>query len=318
MFSKLHQRLGTAGLVIAVVALVAALAGTAFAAAGLTGKQKKEVKKIAKQFAGKNGKNGATGPAGPVGPAGPQGPAGAKGDNGSAGQAGAAGATGPTGATGVTGQGTTGATGATGATGTTGSPWTAGGTLPSESTETGAWSGVAPEGEQSRIAISFPIPLAAPLPLSNVRIVPQGTGKTAHADTESGSELIKNADFAIAVGSYIEGPGIPAETTVVEELSSTEYKLSAPATATATGVLLTIVAPPECDNGTGVAASAENPEADSGYLCVFVARGPSPQTTLKPGAFSIALGASTSGALITLEGGATEPASAHGTFAVTG
>ena len=44
MFSKLHERLGTAGFVVAIVALVAALAGTAFAAAGLNGKQKKEVK----------------------------------------------------------------------------------------------------------------------------------------------------------------------------------------------------------------------------------------------------------------------------------
>jgi hypothetical protein len=73
MFSKLHERLGTAGFVVAVVALVAALAGTAFAAAGLNSTQQKEVKKIAKQFAGKSGAPGAPGPQGPAGPAGANG-----------------------------------------------------------------------------------------------------------------------------------------------------------------------------------------------------------------------------------------------------
>jgi Collagen triple helix repeat (20 copies) len=95
MFSKLHERLGTAGLVIAVVALVAALAGTAFAAVGLSGQQKKEVKKIAKQFAGKPG---ATGPQGPVGTVGPQGATGKDGANGKDGQNGAPGAPGAPGA----------------------------------------------------------------------------------------------------------------------------------------------------------------------------------------------------------------------------
>ncbi len=85
MFSKLHDRLGTAGLVIAVIALVAALAGTAFAAAGLNGKQKKEVKKIAKQFAGKRGPAGPIGPTGAVGAKGDTGAKGEKGDTGSAG-----------------------------------------------------------------------------------------------------------------------------------------------------------------------------------------------------------------------------------------
>lgn len=88
MFSKLHERLGTAGLVVAVVALVVALAGTAFAAAGLNSKQKREVKKIAKQFAGKQGPIGPAGPAGPTGPQGPKGDAGPKGETGTPGQPG--------------------------------------------------------------------------------------------------------------------------------------------------------------------------------------------------------------------------------------
>lgn len=82
MFSRIHDKLGTAGLVVAIVALVAALTGTALAAAGLSIKQKKEVTKIAKKYAGKRG---ATGPAGAQGPAGTSG---AKGATGAAGVAG--------------------------------------------------------------------------------------------------------------------------------------------------------------------------------------------------------------------------------------
>lgn len=91
MFSKLHQRLGTAGLVVAVVALAAALAGTALAAAGLNSTQKKEVKKIAKKYAGKPGAPGAQGPPGPQGSAGSNGKNGTDGKNGADGQPGAKG-----------------------------------------------------------------------------------------------------------------------------------------------------------------------------------------------------------------------------------
>jgi len=95
MFSRIHNKLGTAGLVIAIVALVAALAGTAFAALpGLNAKQKKEVKKIAKKLV-KAGPQGATGP---TGPAGDQGAAGAAGSNGTNGVNGLQGATGEAGA----------------------------------------------------------------------------------------------------------------------------------------------------------------------------------------------------------------------------
>ena len=86
MVSRIHNKLGTAGFVVAIVALVAALSGAAIAANnGLTGKQKKEVTKIAKKYAGKNGKNGAPGPAGAPGakgPAGATGPAGTPGQDG--------------------------------------------------------------------------------------------------------------------------------------------------------------------------------------------------------------------------------------------
>jgi hypothetical protein len=156
MFNRIHQKLGTAGFIISIVALVAALGGGAYAASGgLTAKQKKEVTKIAKQYAGKPGAQGPQGPVGPQGTAGADGSAGAKG------------ATGPAGS-----QGTAGSTGATGPEGPEGSPWTAGGTLPAEATETGIWGTgpTSPAGAKS-FQISFPIPLAVP-PTSVVKVPP--------------------------------------------------------------------------------------------------------------------------------------------------
>ncbi len=85
MIARLHDRIGTAGLVVAVVALVAALSGAAYAASGgLTPKEKKEVKRIAKSFQG-------------VGPAGPQGAPGANGKDGANGTNGVDGAAGTNG-----------------------------------------------------------------------------------------------------------------------------------------------------------------------------------------------------------------------------
>jgi hypothetical protein len=155
MYSKLHNRLGTAGLVVAIVALVAALAGTAFAAAGLNSKQKKEVKSIAKSFQG-------TGPQGPVGPAG------AKGDKGDAGSAGG------NGKSIVTASEPEGANCAEGGTslevegsgvkkfacnGEEGSPWAAGGTLPVGATETGTWGGSSHVSGTLLMPITFTLPL---------------------------------------------------------------------------------------------------------------------------------------------------------------
>ena len=87
MLRRLHDRLGTAGLIIAMVALVVALGGSALAASSaLTGKQKKEVKKIAKEFAGKDGAQGPAGQTGPQGAKGDAGAAGANGENGENGE----------------------------------------------------------------------------------------------------------------------------------------------------------------------------------------------------------------------------------------
>lgn len=88
MLSQIKDRLGMAGLLVAVVALIAALAGTAFAAVGLTSQEKREVKKIAKRFAGKQGLPGPAGPAGARGERGPEGPRGEEGEVGPIGPAG--------------------------------------------------------------------------------------------------------------------------------------------------------------------------------------------------------------------------------------
>lgn len=180
MFSKLHQRFGTAGLVVAVVALVIALAGTAFAAAKLNPTQKKEVKKIAKEEAKKYA-NSNPGPKGDTGATGPQGPKGDKGDTGEQGKQGEKGANGTNGTNGknvvvnteakggncteggvnveVEGSGTkkyvcNGLTGFTE-------------TLPTGKTETGAWAagGSKVSGGGHAIGLSFNIPTAtAPIP----------------------------------------------------------------------------------------------------------------------------------------------------------
>jgi Collagen triple helix repeat (20 copies) len=135
MFSRIHEKLGTAGFVLAVVALIAALAGTAFAAAGLNGKQKKQVTAIAKKYAGKPGPAGAPGPKGDTGAPGPKGDTGAPGPKGDPGEPGEPGPEGKTGFTEV---------------------------LPSEKTETGAWAiGVTPDGKRKDVAVSFNIPLTA-------------------------------------------------------------------------------------------------------------------------------------------------------------
>jgi hypothetical protein len=97
MLSRLHSKLGTAGLVVAIVALVAALTGAAFAAGGLTKQQEKQVTKIAKKYAGKRGAQGAAGPQGATGPQGPKGDQGDQGPKGDEGERGERGLTGPPG-----------------------------------------------------------------------------------------------------------------------------------------------------------------------------------------------------------------------------
>jgi len=131
MLKRLHNRLGTAGLVIAVVALVAAVAGTAFAAGGLTKQQEKQVKKIAKKYAGKQGPKGDPGPPGAQGSKGDQG---SRGDQGPRGDQGSKGDEGPEGPPGPTET-----------------------ELPPGKTQTGVWSVRSIGLPFYRLAISFPL-----------------------------------------------------------------------------------------------------------------------------------------------------------------
>jgi hypothetical protein len=170
VISRIHGKLGTAGFIISIVALVAALGGGAYAASGgLSGKQKKEVEKIAKKVS-------RPGPAGAKGDTGPAGAPGAKGEPGAPGAAG----TGTPGSNGksVTVTSSGGEPGepceglggaevkqegaASGSEVCNGSPWTAGGTLPSNATETGVWGTPFGGGEGIHyFPASFPIRLAA-------------------------------------------------------------------------------------------------------------------------------------------------------------
>ncbi len=95
MLSRIHQKLGTAGFIIAIVALIAAVSGAAIAA-GLSGPTKQEIKKQAKKY---SKQFAVPGPAGATGPQGPAGPQGAKGDTGPGGPEGKEGPEGPPGPT---------------------------------------------------------------------------------------------------------------------------------------------------------------------------------------------------------------------------
>lgn len=143
MFSLLRNRFGIPG-VISVIALVFAMTGGAFAAKYVITSPKQIKPSVLKALQGKQG---------PAGTAGSQGPAGAKGDPGQVGP-----------------QGKEGPEGKEGKAGKNGSPWTAGGTLPSEETETGVWAANGTTADAAGVwsPISFTIPLSAPLGASEV------------------------------------------------------------------------------------------------------------------------------------------------------
>ncbi len=194
MLNRIRDQLGTAGLIVAVVALIAALGGGALAATSDGGKA----------TASKAGKRGPKGPKGATGPAGPQGAPGAPGTNGTNGKDGAAGKDGTNGKTvavteiepeepgcdelggaEVKQQGA-----AEGVEVCNGAPWTAGGTLPPGSTETGVWA-IAGEGN-SYATFSFAIPLSGPLDDTHVHYVTSPGGSctgTAENPTAASGHL---------------------------------------------------------------------------------------------------------------------------------
>jgi Collagen triple helix repeat (20 copies) len=186
MLSHLRNRFGIPG-VISVIALVFAMLGGAYAASNNGGGKATASAKAKKGPRGPRGKTGPAGPAGPAGPTGPAGANGAKGDAGAKGDTGSAGSAGAPGAPGknvtvtaakptecnelggalvkVEGAGSgievcNGEEGEQGEKGDTGEPWTAGGTLPPNATETGVWRFDAAGAGAVRVPISFTVPLS--------------------------------------------------------------------------------------------------------------------------------------------------------------
>lgn len=267
MFSSARRRLGAPG-VIAIIALVFAMVGGAWATNG--GVIVTKLNQIAPKV-----KNQLKGQAGPVGPAGPIGPAGAQGAKGETGKEGPEGKSGKDGKDGNQGKSVVIAAEAKGANckeggqsfevegssaksyACNGSPWTAGGTLPKDATETGAWFARMQGTEAPFIGvgvIDFPIPLAAELSGANAIVVKEGA-----------------------------------------------------------------VPPSQCDNGVSPAAGPTHPEADSGFLCVFVAAEEETPGYSVVKIASSGVGVSTAGALVIADSeNEILFAQPHGTFAVTG
>ena len=180
MFQRIRKHL-TPSTFIALLALIFAATGGAFAATGGGGSGSKATAGVGgKPIATTAKSKGKSGPRGPKGPAGPKGATGVTGATGPAGSAGAAGAKGENGAAGAEGKegppgkegkpGAEGEEGTPGAKGVEGSPWTAGGTLPPEKTETGAWS-IQTIDPHTITAVSFPIRLPSALGEKEVHFI---------------------------------------------------------------------------------------------------------------------------------------------------
>lgn len=250
MIGRVRRHVTPAG-VIAVFALVFAMTGGAYAAKRYlitsTSQISPKVLKSLKGAAGKNGSNGvagangATGPAGPTGPGGGTGAAGAQGSQGSA--------------------GTAGLKGEKGEKGDTGSPWPAGGTLPSNSTETGVWSARF-EGVTEGTTIS-PISFAIPLK--------EGLGEAAkHYVTKEEQE--KGTGPAACPGLAEEPAAAPGNLCLYQ--GGTE----APSGTTTLGV--TVIAPP---------SSLGNPEGvgTSGAVAYVHYEGTSPEIAEIDGSWAV-------------------------------
>ena len=198
---RFKEPFGKAGLTVAILALVLAMVGGAYAAGGLNPVQKKQVTKIAKKYAGKPGKPGAPGATGPAGANGTNGKDGAEGPPGTNGKNGTNGKSVNVGTPSNTECAEGGATVEQEGTPASkkaicnGSPWTAGGTLPSEATETGAWGYTFITGEAEAtqlVPISFSIPLSQELSGSQVHYV--GAGETAPSGCTGGTVAEPKAD----------------------------------------------------------------------------------------------------------------------------
>jgi hypothetical protein len=274
MFSPLRNRFGIPG-VISVIALVFAMFGGAYAASNDSGGKATASAKAKKGPRGPRGATGPAGPAGPVGPAGPAGPAGAKGDTGAAGANGTNGKDGAPGTPGTPGapgtsvtatesagaieghcNGTTsgglggskfvaGASKTYACNGKDGAPWTAGGTLPVGSTETGGWAIAGATYFDavaffSATAISLPVPLAADLPEEQVEVNGIGfSGSVGENCPGSAAEPKAASGFLCVYTTKLVNTPVPVP--AVEKLSSTGIASGSKGASTA-GALLVLPA----------------------------------------------------------------------------
>jgi hypothetical protein len=236
MFSTLRNRFGIPG-VISVIALVFAMFGGAYAASNSSGGGKATASAKAKK--GPRGPKGATGPAGP---AGPQGPAGANGKDGA--------------------NGTNGSNGAAGADGANGTGVTA---TESGTTIEGHCIGVGGSKFVSASGNTYACNGKAGTAGAPGAPGPQGNPWTAGGTLPEGA-----TETGAWVVSSETGTGPVAETYAMGSIS---FTIPLAARLDASHVLFAAensAVPAECENPTHTgSASAENPEASPGYLCVY-------------------------------------------------
>ncbi len=292
MLSPRNNRFGIPG-VISVIALVFAMFGGAYAATNDGDGAKATASAKGKPGPrGKPGKPGPAGPQGPAGPAGSQGPAGAKGDKGDAGNAGAAGVAGKN-AEAIPFAGSKGPIG--GVTCTEG-------------------------GLEVKSASATTLVCNGKKGTNGTNGLSGFTSTLPSEQTETGAYLVsaeegKGTKFAGVVSTAVSFP-IP-----LPEVIEADHTVFVTQTAP--------TVPAECeDAGHPDPASAENPEATPGYLCLFESavstQGEPPERTLTapPGEFAGKLqgggGASVSGFILGLELTAATPfAFSQGAWAVT-
>jgi hypothetical protein len=203
MFSVLRRRLTYTNVGVT-LALFFSMSGGALAAGHYLITSTKQIKpSVLSSLKGKAGTAGANGAAGSTGPAGGQGVKG---------ETGATGLQGPEGKEGKEGK-----SGKEGKAGKEGSPWTDGGTLPPEKTETGTWGfGATPieaDGELTfEVPISFGIPLQEAIGASNAHYVTR--------DEQAGS-----SPPAACQGSFEKPSAAPGSLCVYENVTSNPGKV---------------------------------------------------------------------------------------------
>lgn len=233
MYRRYKERFGTAGVVLGVIAIVLAIGGSAIAASGLTGKQKKEVKAIAKSFQG-------TGPAGPAGTAGTNG---TNGTNGVAGKDGVNGSAGSNGKNVAVSSSAPGCAEGGVTVQVAGEPSTAKEVCNGEA---GAPGNTGPTGD--------PWTAGGTLPVGSTEAGTWSVLSTvASAPKFFGFLSIANASisFGIPLGAAPAG----------HLIGSGGNEIGGPNNGNPQ---------PACDDGTGTPPSYQNPEADSGHLCLFI------------------------------------------------